>query len=230
MGRLGYYARARNLHAAAQAIAAQGWPRDSAGWRALPGIGPYTAAALGAIALGEAVVPVDGNVERVVARVFAVEAPLPGAKGELARLAQGFAVQPAVRARPGDFAQALFDLGATICTPRRPACALCPWRPGCAGFARGIQDTLPRKPAKAAARLIFGTHFALTDPEGGCGSSAGRRAGCWAACSPCPARPGATRHGGRRRRWPMRRSRPVPSSPPGRCCPARRGTPSPTAR
>ncbi|HZH45450.1 MAG TPA: A/G-specific adenine glycosylase, partial [Roseococcus sp.] len=160
---LGYYARARNLHAAAQAIAAGGWPRDSAGWRALPGIGPYTAAALGAIALGEAVVPVDGNVERVVARVFAVEAPLPGAKGELARLAQGFAVQPAVRARPGDFAQALFDLGATICTPRRPACALCPWRPGCAGFARGIQDTLPRKPAKAAARLIFGTHFALTD-------------------------------------------------------------------
>jgi A/G-specific adenine glycosylase len=163
---LGYYARARNLHAAAQAIAAGGWPRDSAGWRALPGIGPYTAAALGAIALGEAVVPVDGNVERVVARVFAVEAPLPGAKGELARLAQGFAVQPAVRARPGDFAQALFDLGATICTPRRPACALCPWRPGCAGFARGIQDTLPRKPAKAAARVIFGTHFALTDPAG----------------------------------------------------------------
>ncbi len=163
---LGYYARARNLHAAARAIAAGGWPRDAAGWRALPGVGPYTAAAVAAIALDEPVVPVDGNVERVVARLFAVEAPLPGAKTELARRAQGFVADPAMRARPGDFAQALFDLGATICTPRNPACALCPWRGGCAGEAAGVAAALPRKAPKPVRGLLHGVHFALTDAAG----------------------------------------------------------------
>ena len=111
---LGYYARARNLHAAARAVVARGgFPRDAAGLRALPGIGAYTAAAVAAIAFGEPVVPADGNVERVVARLLAEETPLPAAKPRLAALAQGFMADAAARARPGDFAQALFDLGAT---------------------------------------------------------------------------------------------------------------------
>lgn len=164
---LGYYARARNLHAAARAIAAAGgFPADSLGWRSLPGIGPYTAAAIGAIALGEPVVPLDGNVERVVARVFAIETPLPSAKSELGRLADGFTAQPAMRTRPGDFAQALFDLGATICTPRSPACAICPWREGCRAAALGIAASLPRKSPKAARTQLHGVHFALMDAAG----------------------------------------------------------------
>jgi A/G-specific adenine glycosylase len=163
---LGYYARARNLHAAARAIAAGGMPRDSAGWRALPGIGPYTAAAIAAIAHDEAVVPVDGNVERVVARLFAVEAPLPGARRELSALASGFTEQPAARTRPGDFAQALFDLGATICTPRNPACAICPWQSACRGRAAGLAPELPRKAPKPARGALHGVHFALTDGAG----------------------------------------------------------------
>nr|WP_314073446.1 NUDIX domain-containing protein [uncultured Roseococcus sp.] len=163
---LGYYARARNLHAAAKAIAAGGFPADSAGWRALPGIGPYTAAAIGAIALGEPVVPLDGNVERVMSRLFAVETPLPAARPELGRLAQRFAAQPAVRERPGDFAQALFDLGATICAPKSPACVLCPWRADCRGAALGIAATLPRKAPKAARTALHGVHFAVTDAHG----------------------------------------------------------------
>jgi len=164
---LGYYARARNLHAAARAIAAMGgFPADSVGWRALPGIGPYTAAAIGAIALNEPVVPLDGNVERVVARIFAIETPLPSAKPELGRLADGFTAQPEMRARPGDFAQALFDLGATICTPRNPACAICPWREGCRAAALGIAASLPRKSPKAARGVIHGVHFALRDAAG----------------------------------------------------------------
>ena len=120
---LGYYARARNLHACAQAVvAAGGFPRDLAGLRALPGIGEYTAAAVGAIAFGLPAVPVDGNVERVVARLFAVGDELPKAKPLLRSLAARLGEDPAAQARPSDFAQALFDLGATVCTPaRRPA-------------------------------------------------------------------------------------------------------------
>ncbi|WP_207537436.1 A/G-specific adenine glycosylase [Sabulicella rubraurantiaca] len=163
---LGYYARARNLHAAAKEIAAKGWPRDAAGWRELPGVGAYTAAAVAAIALNEPVVPVDGNVERVLSRVFAIETPLPHSRPEISRRAASFMEQAEARARPGDFAQALFDLGATICTPRRPACALCPWRDECEAHRLGIQDTLPVKAPKAARGAIFGVHFALLDREG----------------------------------------------------------------
>ncbi len=163
---LGYYARARNLLAGAKALAAQGFPRDAAGLRAIPGIGPYTAAAVAAIAFNEPVVPADGNVERVVARVARVETPLPAAKKRLAELAQGWMAAPAARARPGDFAQALFDLGATICTPRNPACALCPWRGGCAAQAAGVQAGLPRKTPKAARPTRHGTHFLLHDARG----------------------------------------------------------------
>ncbi len=164
---LGYYARARNLHASARTVAALGaFPDTEDALRALPGVGAYTAAAVAAIAFNRAAVPVDGNVERVVARLFAVHAPLPAAHPRLAALARTFAEQPEVRARPGDFAQSLFDLGATICTPRRPACALCPWRDDCAARAAGAQDTLPAKSAKPARPTRHGAHFLALDGDG----------------------------------------------------------------
>lgn len=164
---LGYYARARNLHAAAKAVAARGgFPRDEAGLAELPGVGAYTAAAVASIAFGRPSVPVDGNVERVMARVFAVEAPLPAAKGRLAAFAREVGAQAAARARPGDFAQALFDLGATVCTPRRPACAFCPWRGACAGMAAGLAESLPRKAPKPERPQRFGVAFWLEDEAG----------------------------------------------------------------
>ena len=163
---LGYYARARNLHAGAKMLHAQGFPRSVEGLRAVPGIGAYTAAAVGAIAFGLPVVPADGNVERVVARTHRVEVPLPAAKARLSMLAQRWMDQAAARARPGDFAQALFDLGATICTPRNPACALCPWIGACAAQAAGVQASLPRKSPKRARPTRHGTHFLVRDPQG----------------------------------------------------------------
>jgi A/G-specific adenine glycosylase len=164
---LGYYARARNLHACARAVAAAGrFPCNIEGLAALPGIGPYTASAVGAIAFDAPVVPVDGNVERVVARLHAIEDPLPGSKPRLTALAAGFMADAAARARPGDFAQALFDLGATICTPRGPACALCPWQPGCAAHRAGIAGSLPRKSPRPARPLRHGAHFLLRDHAG----------------------------------------------------------------
>ncbi|WP_304621472.1 A/G-specific adenine glycosylase [Roseomonas sp. 18066] len=164
---LGYYARARNLHACAQAVAARGgFPDTVEGLRALPGIGAYTAAAVGAIAFDRAVVPLDGNVERVTSRVEAVDEPLPGARPRLAALAQGWMAQAAAVARPADFVQALFDLGATICTPRKPACAICPWTGDCAGQRAGIAETLPRKVAKRARPVKAGVHFLLLDAQG----------------------------------------------------------------
>ncbi len=161
---LGYYARARNLHACARAVAAQGgFPRNVEGLLALPGIGPYTAAAVAAIAFGVPVVPVDGNVERVAARVYAIEAPLPGAKVAIAAEAARLGADAAARARPSDFAQALFDLGATVCTPAAPACGICPWMAGCVGRRKGIAAELPRKSPKPARPLRHGAHFWLTD-------------------------------------------------------------------
>lgn len=164
---LGYYARARNLHACAKAVAAAGgFPRDLAGLRALPGIGPYTAAAIAAIAFGVPAVPVDGNVERVTARVFAIDAPLPSAKPAIAAAAATLGTQDAAIARPSDFAQALFDLGATVCTPANPTCGICPWLSGCAGRRRGVAAELPRKAAKALRPLRHGVAFWLTDANG----------------------------------------------------------------
>ena len=144
---LGYYARARNLLACARAVtAAGGFPTTREGLRALPGIGPYTSAAIAAIAYQQPETVVDGNVERVVSRLFAVQTPLPAAKAELTALAE--TLTP--RARPGDFAQAMMDLGATICTPRNPACGICPLIHDCAARAQGIAADLPRKTPKAA--------------------------------------------------------------------------------
>jgi A/G-specific adenine glycosylase len=164
---LGYYARARNLHACARQVAEMdGFPRDPAALLALPGIGPYTATAIAAIAFGIPGVPVDGNVERVTARIFAIDAPLPGAKPALRAAAESLGADPAARARPSDFAQALFDLGATLCTPTRPACGLCPWTGQCAGRRAGIAAELPRKVARTARPVRYGAHFWLTDAAG----------------------------------------------------------------
>jgi len=140
---LGYYARARNLLKCARAIVhTHGgcFPGTYAELLKLPGIGPYTAAAIAAIAFDHPETVIDGNVERVMARLHAVENPLPDAKTELARLAE--TLTPAHR--PGDHAQAVMDLGATICTPRNPACGLCPWQDSCKAHAAGIAAELPR--------------------------------------------------------------------------------------
>jgi A/G-specific adenine glycosylase len=164
---LGYYARARNLHACAKVVAARGgFPRDLEGLRALPGIGPYTAAAIGAIAFGIPAVPVDGNVERVTARLFAIESPLPGAKPAIRAAAEALGDDPAARDRPSDFAQALFDLGAGVCTPAAPGCAICPAMAACAARRLGIQASLPRKAPKKARPVRYGVHFWLTDDRG----------------------------------------------------------------
>jgi A/G-specific adenine glycosylase len=164
---LGYYARARNLHACAQAVVDLGgvFPDTIEGLRALPGIGPYTANAVAAIAFNQPVVPVDGNVERIVARLFAIDAPLPGAKPALAAAAATLNHTPLARERAADFAQALFDLGATICTPR-PVCGLCPWSARCKAHREGIAETLPARTAKAARPVRHGAHFWLQDAAG----------------------------------------------------------------
>ena len=144
---LGYYARARNLLACARQVAkAGGFPTTREGLQALPGIGPYTSAAIAAIAYDLPEIVVDGNVERVVARLFAVETPLPTAKPELIALADTLTPKH----RPGDYAQAMMDLGATICTPRNPACGICPLIGECDARQQGIAAELPRKLRKIA--------------------------------------------------------------------------------
>jgi A/G-specific adenine glycosylase len=160
---LGYYARARNLHGCAKTVVERhnaSFPEDIETLRTLPGVGDYTAAAIAAIAFDHPVVPVDGNIERVIARLFAVEEDLPGAKPAIKR----FATSLLPANRPGDFAQAMMDLGATICSPKRPACALCPWNGACRANARGDQETFPRKVPKREGKLRRGAAFvALRD-------------------------------------------------------------------
>ena len=164
---LGYYARARNLHACAKQVAALGgFPDTAEGLRALPGIGPYTADAIGAIAFNRPAVAVDGNVERVVSRLFLITDPLPGSKAAMRAAAERLGRDKMARARPSDFLQALFDLGASICTPARPACALCPWRDGCAARKAGVAEELPRKAAKAERPSRFGAVFWIEDAAG----------------------------------------------------------------
>ncbi|MGH6782738.1 MAG: A/G-specific adenine glycosylase, partial [Sphingomonadaceae bacterium] len=161
---LGYYARARNLLACARVVADEyggRFPDSEAGLRTLPGIGSYTAAAVAAIAFDRRAAVMDANVERVVARLFAVERPLPAAKPEL--YARAESITPDTR--PGDFAQAMMDLGATICTPKAPACALCPVRSHCAAFAAGIAERLPAKAAKKPRPQRFGTIFWLEQDD-----------------------------------------------------------------
>src|SRR6266851_4555847 len=176
---LGYYSRARNLYACAVAVTRDHggvFPDTEEGLRALPGIGPYTAAAIAAIAFDRRTMPVDGNIERVVSRLFAVEESLPKAKPLIQQLATTLldagdgtsrAGDEKSRAgdetsRAGDSAQALMDLGSSICTPKKPACALCPLNDDCVSRARGDQETFPRKAAKKTGTLRRGAAFVVT--------------------------------------------------------------------
>ncbi len=162
---LGYYARARNLHKCAKLVARElrgRFPDTEEALRKLPGIGIYTAAAIAAIAFERRAVVVDGNVERVMARLFAEETPLPDAKPKLRAYAER--LTPAARA--GDYAQAAMDLGATICTPKAAKCMLCPVRPFCRAHAQGLVDVLPRRAAKAPKPTRHGIAFWLTDGGG----------------------------------------------------------------
>ncbi len=162
---LGYYARARNLLKCARVVTRDlggQFPTTSAELLSLPGIGPYTAAAIAAIAFDRPAVVVDGNVERVMARLFAVETPLPAARPDLAALAARLTPQD----RPGDYAQAVMDLGATICTPKAPACGLCPLRPACRARAAGQQAGLPRRLPKAPKPTRYGIAYVARRADG----------------------------------------------------------------
>ncbi len=163
---LGYYSRARNLHACARHVVEHyggRFPAAESELIKLPGVGPYTAAAIAAIAFGESATPVDGNVERVVARLFSVRDPLPASKPILRKLAA--TLTPPTRT--GDFAQAMMDLGATICTPKRPSCLMCPLTKTCSARADGSAASLPAKVGKAERPTRFGVAF-LTLREDGC--------------------------------------------------------------
>ena len=162
---LGYYARARNLHACAQAVVAQyagKFPDDEAALLALPGIGRYTAAAIQAIAFDKPASAVDGNVERVIARLYAIETPLPDAKIEIA--ARAAELVPDQRA--GDYAQAMMDLGATVCVPKGPRCVICPLIAGCKARAQGLAEELPRRAPKANKPTRRGLAFVLLRKDG----------------------------------------------------------------
>jgi A/G-specific adenine glycosylase len=162
---LGYYRRARALHALAETVVthhAGRLPSDQAALRALPGIGPYTASAIRAIAFGQPAVPVDGNVMRVLARLHRIETPLPVAVRELSARAQMLAS----RSRPGDLAQALMDLGAMVCRPRAPRCPACPWRGHCQAHAAGIAEQLPRRVMRPKRPIRRGLAFLLARPDG----------------------------------------------------------------
>ena len=172
---LGYYSRARNLHACAVAVVRDHdgvFPDTEEGLQALPGIGPYTAAAIAAIAFDRRTMPVDGNIERVVSRLFAVEQALPQAKPVIQELATTLLGASRAgdkksragdeKSRAGDSAQALMDLGASICTPKRPACSLCPLSDACAARRRGDQESFPRKAPKKSGELRRGAAFVVT--------------------------------------------------------------------
>lgn len=162
---LGYYARARNLHACAQTVAhAHGgrFPEDEAGLRALPGVGPYTAAAIQAIAFDRPASAVDGNVERVIARLYAIETPLPDAKPDIHIRAARLVPQQ----RAGDYAQAMMDLGATVCIPRNPRCVICPLMKECKGRKLGLAEELPRRAPKSEKPTRRGLAFVLLRKDG----------------------------------------------------------------
>lgn len=163
---LGYYARARNLHACAQKVMTEyggTFPATEEGLLDLPGIGPYTAAAVAAIAFDRPTVAVDGNVERVVSRLYRVQDPMPGAKVEIRARARDLALG---NVRPGDFVQALMELGSIVCTPVRPKCGQCPWQEYCEAFRKGDAETFPRATAKSARPTRKGVVFWLEDAKG----------------------------------------------------------------
>ncbi|WP_371055199.1 A/G-specific adenine glycosylase [Rhodosalinus sp. K401] len=196
---LGYYARARNLLKCARVVASDHggrFPDSADALRALPGIGPYTAAAIAAIAFDRPETVVDGNVERVMARLHDIRTPLPAAKPELTKAAARLTPD----ARPGCYAQAVMDLGATICTPRNPACGICPWRAPCAARAEGTAAGLPRKTPKKPkpvrhgiaylARRVDGAWLLERRPDSGLlGGMLGWPGTDWAEGAPDPAPP-----------------------------------------
>lgn len=196
---LGYYARARNLLKCARAVVADHggvFPRDHDALLALPGIGPYTAAAISAIAYDAPETVVDGNVERVMARLYDIHTPLPAAKPELTARAR--ALTPAKRA--GDYAQAVMDLGATICTPRAPACGICPWRAPCAARVAGTMAELPKKTPKPPKPVRHGIAYVAQRADGALllerradrgllGGMLGWPGSAWGAGAPVPAPP-----------------------------------------
>jgi A/G-specific adenine glycosylase len=162
---LGYYRRARALHACAVAVVERHGgrlPLEADALAELPGVGGYTAAAVAAIAGERPAVPVDANVERVLSRVLAVETPLPAARPKLRAAAGRFAAPE----RAGDFAQALMELGALVCTPRRPACLACPWRSWCQAARCHDPETFPRKVARGARAVRHATAFLLERADG----------------------------------------------------------------
>ena len=162
---LGYYSRATNLHDCAQVIVERHdgkFPSTEKDLLELPGIGPYTAAAIASIAFGVKATPVDGNIERVVARLFAVETPLPKAKAEL----RGLAATLTPKTRSGDYAQAMMDLGATVCTPKRPSCMMCPLATRCLAKQAGLTGVLPRRTPRADRPTRFGAAFFAMNEAG----------------------------------------------------------------
>ncbi|MCW9032909.1 MAG: A/G-specific adenine glycosylase [Rhodospirillales bacterium] len=162
---LGYYARARNLHKCAQHVANELngiFPNTEAELLNLPGVGPYTAAAIASIAFDQKATVVDGNVERVMARIYKVEQALPGAKPHLKELAHKLTPNT----RPGDYAQALMDLGATVCTPRNPICATCPWQSICQVFKDGTPTDYPKRAPKKKKPTRYGIVFYIENGEG----------------------------------------------------------------
>ncbi|MAZ02934.1 MAG: A/G-specific adenine glycosylase [Sneathiella sp.] len=162
---LGYYARARNLHKCAIAVAREHngvFPDNMAGLRALPGIGPYTAAAISAIAFGKAETVVDGNIERIISRLYRIRTSLPAAKKEITE----FAAKLTPIEQPGDYAQALMDIGAGICLPRNPNCSVCPVSFYCAAFAAGDMENYPVKAPKKIKPTRRAVIFWLQRPDG----------------------------------------------------------------
>jgi A/G-specific adenine glycosylase len=161
---LGYYSRARNMHACAREVARRGgvFPRSEPELRALPGIGAYTAAAVSAIAFDEPASPVDGNIARIMTRLHAIEQPIARARSAIAKAASALTPHD----RPGDFAQALMDIGATICTPRNPDCPACPMRAACAAFATGEPGAYPRKAPRKARPHRKGAAFFAQAADG----------------------------------------------------------------
>lgn len=186
---LGYYARARNLHACARRVQEElggRFPEDLDGLRALPGIGEYTANAILAAAFDKPASVVDGNVERVLTRLVRLQTPLPKAKPEIRRLAAGIASPD----RPGDYAQAIMDLGAMVCTPRAPDCGACPWAFACAARAEGDMTRYPRKERKKPRPERRGIAWLVRGTGRGSGCAGGRTRASWAAWPKCRQQPG----------------------------------------
>lgn len=165
---LGYYSRAKNLYRCAQEIMQGGGeiPHSVKALKTLSGIGAYTAAAVASIAYNVPVVPIDGNVERLTARLFAIDAELPKAKKTLDGIANHLNHDLIAQKRAGDFAQALFDIGATVCKPKNPGCLLCPLSEQCLGHQKGIAETLPKKAAKPIKPVRYGVVFFIQDQKG----------------------------------------------------------------